>query len=69
LKTTDNEQEEGCNIVYFEGSYTGYEANKAKRLALEEPKRIRYRKLLDEQGTDIRTSWVQINVPLGYEQA
>jgi len=48
LKTTDNEQETGCNIVYFEGSYTGYEANKAKRLALEEPKRIRYRKLLDE---------------------
>ena len=36
------------NIFYFEGSYTDYEANKAKRLGLEEPKRIRYRKLMDE---------------------
>ena len=36
------------NIFYFEGSYTDYEANKAKRLGLEEPKRIRYRKLIDE---------------------
>ncbi|MBQ0046327.1 MAG: energy-dependent translational throttle protein EttA [Prevotellaceae bacterium] len=35
-------------IFYFEGSYTEYEANKAKRLGLEEPKRIRYRKLMDE---------------------
>ena len=35
-------------VFYFEGSYTGYEANKAKRLGLEEPKRIRYRKLMDE---------------------
>lgn len=36
------------NVFYFEGSYTEYEANKAKRLGLEEPKRIRYRKLMDE---------------------
>ena len=36
------------NVFYFEGSYTDYEANKAKRLGLEEPKRIRYRKLMDE---------------------
>ncbi|MBR1379679.1 MAG: energy-dependent translational throttle protein EttA [Bacteroidaceae bacterium] len=35
------------NVVYFEGSYTDYEANKAKRLGLEEPRRIRYRKLMD----------------------
>lgn len=35
-------------VVFFEGSYTDYEANKAKRLGLEEPKRIRYRKLMDE---------------------
>ena len=28
-------------VFYFEGSYTDYEANKAKRLGLEEPKRIR----------------------------
>ena len=30
---------------FFEGSYTDYEANKAKRLGIEEPKRQRYRKL------------------------
>ena len=33
------------NVFFFEGSYTDYEANKLKRLGLEEPKRIRYRKL------------------------
>ena len=36
------------NVVYFEGSYTDYEANKLKRLGLEEPRRIRYRKLTDD---------------------
>ena len=35
------------NVFFFEGSYTDYENNKAKRLGLEEPKRIRYRKLDD----------------------
>ena len=35
-------------VFYFEGSYSDYEANKAKRLGLEEPKRIRYRKLMDD---------------------
>ena len=35
------------NVVFFEGSYTDYEANKAKRLGLEEPRRIRYRKLME----------------------
>ena len=35
------------NVFFFEGSYTDYEINKAKRLGLEEPKRIRYRKLED----------------------
>ena len=34
-------------VFFFEGSYTDYEINKAKRLGLEEPKRIRYRKLDD----------------------
>ena len=34
-------------VFFFEGSYTDYEANKAKRLGIEEPKRIRYRKLDD----------------------
>lgn len=36
------------NIFFFQGSYSDYEANKAKRLGLEEPKRMRYRKLMDE---------------------
>ncbi len=35
------------NVFYFEGSYTDYEANKLRRLGLEEPKRIRYRKLME----------------------
>ena len=35
------------NVFYFEGSYSDYEANKVKRLGLEEPKRIRYRGLGD----------------------
>ena len=36
------------NVFYFEGSYTDYEVNKLKRLGLEEPKRIRYRKLMED---------------------
>ena len=36
------------NVFYFEGNYTDYEANKAQRLGQEEPKRIRYRKLMQE---------------------
>ncbi|MBO4641975.1 MAG: energy-dependent translational throttle protein EttA [Bacteroidaceae bacterium] len=36
------------NIFYYEGSYTDYEANKLKRLGLEEPRRIKYRKLTDD---------------------
>ncbi len=35
------------NVFFYEGSYTDYEANKAKRLGLEEPKRMRYRKLME----------------------
>ncbi len=35
------------NVFFFEGSYTDYEANRLKRLGLEEPRRIRYRKLDD----------------------
>ncbi|MBO4906104.1 MAG: energy-dependent translational throttle protein EttA [Bacteroidaceae bacterium] len=39
---------EGDGTVYFfDGSYTDYEANRLKRLGLEEPRRIRYRKLTD----------------------
>jgi len=33
-------------VFFFEGSYTDYEINKAKRLGIEEPKRARYRKLM-----------------------
>ena len=36
------------NVFFFEGSYTDYEANKLKRLGLEEPRRIRYRKLTED---------------------
>lgn len=32
------------NVFFFEGSYSDYEVHKAKRLGIEEPKRIRYRK-------------------------
>ncbi len=35
-------------VFFFEGSYTDYEQNKAKRLGIEEPKRIRYRKLMED---------------------
>ena len=33
------------NVFFFEGSYSDYEVHKAKRLGIEEPKRIRYRKV------------------------
>ena len=36
------------NVFYFEGNYSEYESNKAMRLGLEEPKRTRYRKLMEE---------------------
>ena len=36
------------NIYYYEGSYSEYESHKMKRLGLEEPKRIRYRKLMED---------------------
>ena len=36
------------NVYFFDGNYSDYEVNKAKRLGIEEPKRIRYRKF-DEQ--------------------
>jgi ATP-binding cassette ChvD family protein len=35
-------------VFFFEGSYTEYEQNKSKRLGIEEPKRIRYRKLIED---------------------
>jgi ATPase subunit of ABC transporter with duplicated ATPase domains len=34
-------------VFFFEGSYSEYEQNRCKRLGIEEPKRIRYRKLDD----------------------
>ena len=35
-------------VFYFEGSYTEYEANKMKRMGNVEPKRVRYRKLMED---------------------
>ncbi len=35
------------NVFFFQGSYSEYEENKVKRMGREEPKRIRYRKLMD----------------------
>ncbi len=34
-------------VFFFEGSYSEYEENKRARLGDEEPKRIRYRKLIE----------------------
>ena len=40
---------EGDSQVYFfEGSYSEYEENKIQRLGYEEPKRIKYRKLMED---------------------
>jgi len=36
------------SVFYFEGNYSEYEANKAQRLGLDEPRRARYRKLMEE---------------------
>ena len=36
------------NVIFFDGNYSDYEVNKAKRLGIEEPKRIRYRKFDDQ---------------------
>ncbi len=36
------------NVFFFEGSYSEYEENKQKRLGKEEPKRVRYRKLMED---------------------
>ena len=35
-------------VYYFEGSYSDYEENKLKRLGVTEPKRIRYKKLMND---------------------
>ena len=35
-------------VFYFEGNFSEYEANKAQRLGIEEPRRTRYRKLMEE---------------------
>ena len=38
--------EGNSEVFYFEGSYSEYEENKRQRLGDEEPKRVRYRKLI-----------------------
>lgn len=40
--------EGNSEVFFFEGSYSEYEENKLKRLGAEEPKRVRYRKLMDD---------------------
>ncbi|MBP9637490.1 MAG: energy-dependent translational throttle protein EttA [Bacteroidaceae bacterium] len=40
--------EGNSEIFYFEGSYSEYEENKLKRMGNAEPKRIRYRKLMND---------------------
>ena len=35
-------------VFYFEGSYTEYEENKMKSMGTVEPKRVRYRKLMED---------------------
>jgi len=40
--------EGNSEVYYFEGSYSDYEANKLKRLGISEPKRIRYKKLMND---------------------
>ena len=40
--------EGNSEVFFFEGSYSEYEENKMKRLGNEEPKRVRYRKLVED---------------------
>ncbi len=40
--------EGNSEVYYFEGSYSDYEENKLKRLGISEPKRIRYKKLMND---------------------
>ncbi|MBU3837533.1 energy-dependent translational throttle protein EttA [uncultured Bacteroides sp.] len=40
--------EGNSEVFYFEGSYTEYEENKMKRMGNVEPKRVRYRKLMED---------------------
>ena len=40
--------EGNSEVFFFEGSYSEYEQNKMKRLGNEEPKRVRYRKLMED---------------------
>ncbi|WP_300724548.1 energy-dependent translational throttle protein EttA [uncultured Bacteroides sp.] len=40
--------EGNSEVFFFEGSYTEYEENKMKRLGNVEPKRVRYRKLMED---------------------
>ncbi|WP_300225408.1 energy-dependent translational throttle protein EttA [uncultured Bacteroides sp.] len=40
--------EGNSEVFYFEGSYTEYEENKMKRMGDVEPKRVRYRKLMED---------------------
>ena len=48
FESTPTDDDAQSNVFFFEGSYTEYESNKAMRLGIEEPKRIRYRKLMED---------------------
>jgi ATPase subunit of ABC transporter with duplicated ATPase domains len=39
--------ENDSTVYWFEGTYSEYEENRKKRLGDAEPKRVRYRKLVD----------------------
>ena len=40
--------EGNSEVFFFQGSYSEYEENKIKRLGNEEPKRVGYRKLMED---------------------
>ena len=44
----EGEDTSESNVFFFEGNYSDYEANKAQRLGIDEPRRTRYRKLMEE---------------------
>jgi len=39
--------EGNSEVYFFEGTYTEYEENRKKRLGNAEPKRVRYKKLME----------------------
>ena len=48
VKGIDYDYEGNGEVVFFEGDYSDYEINKARRLGNEEIKKGRYRKLMED---------------------